>query len=64
MITPSGDYLAGEVEHLVKGGEHCEGIHDRLINAGPGESLELVGYRVNGRARFEVIRMSAAGSGT
>jgi hypothetical protein len=24
-ITPSGDYLAGEVKHLVKAGEHCEG---------------------------------------
>src|ERR1700677_825087 len=53
-VTPSGDYLAGEVKHLVKAGEHCESIHDRLINAGPGEALELVGKRVNGRARFEV----------
>src|ERR1700753_2950121 len=54
MITPSGDYLAGEVKHLVKGGEHREGIHDRLISTGPGEALELAGNRVNGRARFEV----------
>jgi hypothetical protein len=38
MITPSGDYLAGEVKHLVKGGEHCEGIRDRLINAAPGQA--------------------------
>src|SRR3981081_4388607 len=53
-ITPSGDYLAGEVKHLVKAGEHCEGIHDRLIDTGPGEALELVGKRVNGRGRFEV----------
>src|SRR6478609_4976872 len=53
-ITPSGDYLAGEVKHLVKGGEHREGIHDRLVSTGPGEALELAGNRVNGRARFEV----------
>src|ERR1700737_1481137 len=53
-ITPSGDYVAGEVKHLVKAGERCEGIHERLIDTGPGEALELVGKRVNGRARFEV----------
>jgi hypothetical protein len=53
-ITPSRDHLAGEVEHLVKAGEHCEGIHDRLISTGPGEALELAGNRVDGRARFEV----------
>jgi hypothetical protein len=53
-ITPSGDYLAGEVQHLVKTGEHCEGIHDRLVSTGPGEALEPAGNRVNGRARFEV----------
>lgn len=53
-ITPSGDYLAVEVEHLVEAGEHCEGIHDRLISTGPGEALEPAGNRVNGRARFEV----------
>src|SRR3977135_2322120 len=53
-ITPSSDYLAGEVKHLVKAGECCEGIHERLINTGPGEALELAGKRVNGRARFEV----------
>ena len=41
-ITPSGDYLAGEIKHLVKAGECCEGIHERLINTGPGEALELV----------------------
>src|SRR5271165_5870200 len=50
----SGDYLAGEVKHLVKAGEHCEGIYDRLISTGPGEALEPAGNRVNGRARFEV----------
>src|ERR1700751_4365688 len=54
MITPSSDYLAGEVKQLVKAGEHCERIHDRLINTGPGEALEPAGNRVNGRARFEV----------
>src|ERR1700756_5159117 len=53
-ITPSGDHLAGEVKHLVKAGEHCEGIHDRLISTGPGEVLELARKRVDGRARFEV----------
>ncbi|HET7074553.1 MAG TPA: hypothetical protein VFI55_10800, partial [Mycobacterium sp.] len=53
-ITPSGDYLAGEVKHLVKGGEQCEGIHDRFISTGPGEALEPAGNRVNGRTRFEV----------
>src|SRR3984885_6213085 len=53
-ITPSRDHLAGEVKHLVKAGEHCEGIHDRLISTGPGEALELAGNRVDGRARFEV----------
>jgi hypothetical protein len=31
-ITPSSDYLAGEVKHLVKAGERCEGIHERVIN--------------------------------
>ena len=35
-ITPFSDYLAGELKHLVKAGEHCEGIHDRLISTGPG----------------------------
>jgi hypothetical protein len=38
MTTPSVDYLAGYIKHLVKGGEHCEGIRDRLINAAPGRS--------------------------
>src|SRR5246127_4362945 len=54
MTTPSIDYLAGEVKHLVKAGEHCEGIHDRLISTGSGEALEPAGNRVNGCARFEV----------
>jgi hypothetical protein len=45
MITPSRDYLAGEVKHLVKAGEHCEGIHDRLINTAPGEALESAAER-------------------
>jgi hypothetical protein len=31
-ITPSSDCLAGEVKHLVKAWERCEGIHERLIN--------------------------------
>jgi len=39
-ITPSGDCLTGEVMHLVKAGEHREGIHDRLISTGSGEALE------------------------
>src|SRR6201998_4748084 len=46
--TPSGDYLAGEVKHLVKDGGHCEDIHDRLIDTGTGEALHLVGNGVNG----------------
>ena len=31
-ITPASDCLAGEVKHLVKAWERCEGIHERLIN--------------------------------
>jgi hypothetical protein len=50
----SGDHLAGEVKHLVKAREHCEGVDDRLISAGGGEAIEPAGNRVNGRARFEV----------
>jgi hypothetical protein len=48
------DHLAGEVKHLVKAGEHREGIHERLINTGPGEARELADQQVNGRARFGV----------
>lgn len=42
---PAGalDHLAGEVEHLVKAGEQCEGVHERLVRTGLGEALELVG---------------------
>src|ERR1700722_13485326 len=53
-FSPFGDYLAGEVKHLVKAGKQCEGVHDRLINTGPGEAFELAGNRVDGRAGFEV----------
>ena len=42
-ITAAGEYLAGEVEHLVKGGEDSEGIQDCLVSAGVSEALKLVG---------------------
>lgn len=29
--TGARDHLAGEVEHLVKAGEQCEGVHERLV---------------------------------
>jgi hypothetical protein len=45
MITPSGDYLVGEVMHLVKAGDHCEGVHDCLIDTAPGEALESAAER-------------------
>jgi hypothetical protein len=45
MITPSGDYLVGEVMHLVKAGDHCEGVTDCFIDTAPCEALESAAER-------------------